>query len=234
MPSVEQELADRLARGEEVVVATVVKIDGEPPSQPGAKLLMTRTTAIAGTLGCSEFDTAALQDANAIATGGSPQVHTYRHDLGSIDVYLEPYAGAPTLLVFATTPIARELVRMAPEVGFRTVLADSVKELPPILPSDLYVVHTNHDAEDLVEALEAVLPRNPRFIGLVGSRRHTGHHLEVLRAKGVPEAVIDRIQSPVGLDIGARTPAEIALSILAGLVAVRRGGQGGWKQTPPA
>jgi xanthine dehydrogenase accessory factor len=234
MPSVEQELADRLARGEEVVVATVVKIDGEPPSQPGAKLLMTRTTAIAGTLGCSEFDTAALQDANAIATSGSPQVHTYRHDLGSIDVYLEPYAGAPTLLVFATTPIARELVRMAHEVGFRTVLADSVKELPPILPSDLYVVHTNHDAEDLVEALEGVLPGNPRFIGLVGSRRHTGHHLEVLRAKGVPEAVIDRIQSPVGLDIGARTPAEIALSILAGLVAVRRGGQGGWKQTPPA
>jgi xanthine dehydrogenase accessory factor len=234
MPSVEQELADRLARGEEVVVATVVKVDGDPPSQPGAKLLMTRETAIAGTLGCSEFDTAALEDANAIATGGSPQVRTYRHDLGSIDVYLEPYAGAPTLLVFATTPIARELVRMAPEVGFRTVLADSVKELPPILPSDLYVVHTNHDAEDLVEALQAVLPRNPRFIGLVGSRRHTGHHLEVLRAKGVPEAVIDRIQSPVGLDIGARTPAEIALSILAGLVAVKRGGQGGWKQAPPA
>ena len=234
MPSVEQELADRLARGEEVVVATVVKMDGEPPSQPGAKLLMTRTTAIAGTLGCSEFDTAALTDANAIATGGSPQVHTYRHDLGSIDVYLEPYAGAPTLLVFAATPIARELVRWAPEVGFRTVLAESAKELPPVLPSDLYVVHTNHDAEDLVEALEAVLPGNPRFIGLVGSRRHTGHHLEVLRAKGVPEAVIDRIQSPVGLDIGARTPAEIALSILAGLVAIRRGGQGGWKQAPHA
>jgi xanthine dehydrogenase accessory factor len=232
MPSVEQELADRLARGEEVVVATVVKVDGEPPSQPGAKLLMTRATAIAGTLGCSEFDTAALADANAIAAGGSPQVHTYRHDLGSIDVYLEPYAGAPMLLVFAATPIARELVRWAPEVGFRTVLVESAKELPAVLPSDIYVVHTNHDAEDLVEALEAVLPRNPRFIGLVGSRRHTGHHLEVLRAKGVPEAVIGRIQSPVGLDIGARTPAEIALSILAGLVAVRRGAQGGWKQAP--
>ena len=232
MPSVEQELADRLARGEEVVVATVVKVDGAPPSQPGAKLLMTRTGAIAGTLGCSEFDTAALGDADAIATGGSPQVHTYRHDLGSIDVYLEPYAGAPTLLVFAATPIARELLRWAPEVGFRTVLAESVKELPKVLPNDVYVVHTNHDAKDLVEALEAVLPRNPRFIGLVGSRRHTGHHLEVLRAKGVPEAVIDRIQSPVGLDIGARTPAEIALSILAGLVAVRHGGDGGWKQRP--
>ena len=79
------------------------------------------------------------------------------------------------------------------------------------------------------EALEAVLPRHPRFIGLVGSRRHTGHHLEALRAKGVAEEVIERIQSPVGLDLGARTPEEISLSILAGLVAVRRGGQAGWK-----
>jgi xanthine/CO dehydrogenase XdhC/CoxF family maturation factor len=92
-------------------------------------------------------------------------------------------------------------------------------------------VHTNHDAPDLVDAIEAVLPRDPRFIGLVGSRRHTGHHLEALRAMGVAEEVIERIQSPVGLDIGARTPEEIALSILAGLVAVRRGGSAGWKSS---
>jgi xanthine dehydrogenase accessory factor len=89
-------------------------------------------------------------------------------------------------------------------------------------------VHTDHDAPDLVQSLEALLPRNPRFIGLVGSRRHTGHHLEALRAKGVGEDVIARIQSPVGLDLGAATPAEIAVSILAGIVAKRRGRQGGW------
>ena len=53
--------------------------------------------------------------------------------------------------------------------------------------------------------------------------------LEALRAKGVPEAVINRIQSPVGLDLGSKTPGEIAVSILAGVVAVRRGGRGGWK-----
>jgi xanthine dehydrogenase accessory factor len=81
-----------------------------------------------------------------------------------------------------------------------------------------------------VAALETLLPANPRFVGLVGSRRHTGHHLEALRARGVPEDVIVRIQSPVGLDLGAVTPSEIAVSILAGLVAVRRGGSGGWKQ----
>jgi xanthine dehydrogenase accessory factor len=234
MPSVEEDLATRVARGEEVVLATVIKLDGEPPSQRGAKLLMSRTAALAGTLGCSEFDSAALGDADAIATSGSPQLRTYSHDLGSIEVYLEPYAAAPTLVVFAGTPVGRALSRWAPDVGFRALLVDSPRDLPETLSGELYVVHTNHDAPDLVEALQAVLPRSPRFIGLVGSRRHTGHHLEALRARGVPEEVIARIQSPVGLDIGARSAEEIALSILAGLVAVRRGGSGGWKEAPHA
>jgi len=229
VPSVEEELARRLASGEEVVLATVVKLDGEPPSQAGAKLLMSRDASLAGTLGCSEFDSAALTDSASIAESTSPQLRTYRHDLGSIEVYLEPYAAAPTLLVFAATPVARSLVRWAEEVGFRPVLVERLADLPAPSTGDLYVVHTNHDSEDLVETLQAVLPRKPRFIGLVGSRRHTGHHLEALRAKGVPEEVIGRIQSPVGLDIGARTAQEIALSILAGLVAIRRGGPGVWK-----
>jgi xanthine dehydrogenase accessory factor len=246
MPSVEGDLAARLARGDEVVLATVIKLDGEPPSHPGAKLLLSRTATLSGTLGCSEFDSAALADAGEIAAAGAPVLRTYRHDLGSIEVYLEPHAAAPTLVVFAATPVAAALLRWAPEVGFRTVLVEtrpnrleggtwptavtSLRDLTPALGSEVYAVHTDHDAEDLVEALETLLPAEPRFIGLVGSRRHTGHHLDALRAKGVPEEVIRRIQSPVGLDLGAVTPGEIALSILAGLVAVRRHGGGGWKQ----
>jgi xanthine dehydrogenase accessory factor len=247
VPSVEADLASRLARGEEIVLATVIKVDGEPPSHPGAKILLSRTATLSGTLGCSEFDSAALADAAEIAGSGTPALRTYRHELGSIEVYLEPHVAAPTLVVFAATPVAAALVRWAPEVGFRTVLVEtrldrleggswpsaitSLGDLATALGSEVYAVHTDHDAEDLVPALEALLPKEPRFIGLVGSRRHTGHHLEALRAKGVPQGVIARIQSPVGLDLGAVTPAEIALSILAGVVAVRRSGRGGWKST---
>jgi len=247
VPSLEEELAARLARGEEVVVATVIRLDGEPPSRTGAKLLLSRRAALAGTLGCSEFDAAALEDAGGIAEAGAPQLRTYRHDLGSIEVYLEPHAPAPTLVVFAATPVAAALLRWAPDVGFKPVFVETRSErltgadwptavteldrLGNALGSEVFAVHTDHDAPDLVQALEALLPKNPRFIGLVGSRRHTGHHLEALRAKGVGEDVIARIQSPVGLDLGAVTPAEIALSILAGMVAVRRHGGGGWKQT---
>lgn len=232
MPRVEEELAKRLEQGEAVVLATVIRLDGEPPSQAGAKLLMSGGVALAGTLGCSEFDTAALEESAGIAMQGSPQTRTYRHDLGSIDVYVEPYAPAPALVVFASTPVARALVQWAPQVGFRPELVERAPDFDPRPRGDLYVVHTNHDAPDLVEALARILPLRPRFIGLVGSRRHTGHHLEALRAKGVAEDVIAQIQTPVGLDIGARTPEEIALSILAGLVAVRRGGRGGWKEAP--
>jgi len=249
MPRVEEELASRTSRGEEVVLATVLKVDGEPPSRAGAKILLSRTAALAGTLGCSEFDAAALADAAQIADAGVPSQRTYRHDLGSIEVYLEPYAPSPTLVVFAATPVAAALLRWAPELGFRTLLVDtrparlkdavwpaavtSLDGLPGALGPEVYAVHTDHDAEDLVAALDTLLPKEPRFIGLVGSRRHTGHHLEALRAKGVSEEVLARIQSPVGLDLGAVTPSEIALSILAGIVAIRRGGRGGWKQGGP-
>jgi xanthine dehydrogenase accessory factor len=244
VPSLEEELAARLARGEEVIVATVIKLDGEPPSRTGAKLLLSRTATLAGTLGCSEFDAAALEDANRIADAGAPQLRTYRHDLGSIEVYLEPHAPAPTLVVFGATPVAKALMKWAPELGFKPVLVETraqrlaggewppavadLERLDAALGPEVYAVHTDHDAPDLVRSLEVLLPRNPRFIGLVGSRRHTGHHLDALRAKGVPEAVIARIQSPVGLDIGALTPNEIALSILAGLIAKRRDRRGGW------
>jgi xanthine dehydrogenase accessory factor len=245
--SVEAELARRLSLGEEVVLATVIKLDGEPPSSPGSKLMLSRTATLAGTLGCSEFDSAALADADGIAEEGTPRLRTYRHDLGSIEVYLEPHAAAPTLVIFGATPVASALLRWAPDLGFRTVLVETrperlkgaewpaaigaLNQIAAALGTDVYAVHTDHDAEDLVPALEALLPRDPRFIGLVGSRRHTSHHLEALQAKGVPAEVIGRIQSPVGLDLGALvTPQEIALSILAGLVAIRRGGGGAWKQ----
>ena len=244
MPSIEEELAQRLARGEEVVLATVVKVDGQPPSRPGAKLLMSRTAALAGTLGCSEFDAAALEDAGRIARAGTPELRTYQHDLGSIEAYLEPHSPAPALVVFGATPVARSILAWAPELGFRPVFVEtrserlaglawpepvtSLDELAAQVGSEVYVVHTDHDAPDIVEALEAVLAVRPRFIGLVGSRRHTGHHLDALRARGLDEQALQQIQTPVGLDVGGVTPAEIALSILAGLVARRRGRDGGW------
>jgi xanthine dehydrogenase accessory factor len=231
MPEVESELVRRHARGEELVLATVIRLDGAPPSRPGAKALFDRARQLAGTLGCSEFDSQARADAPELLASAAPVLRSYHHDLGAIDVYLEPYLHRPLLVVLGDTPVADAVRRWAPEVGF-----DVLSEPPPAerAPAELYVVHTDHDAPDLVDVLERLLAMDPRFVGLMGSRRHTGHHLDALRARGMATEAIGRIQSPVGLDIGARTPPEIALSIVAGLVAARRGAPAGWKDASRA
>jgi xanthine dehydrogenase accessory factor len=223
MSDVESELVRRRAARQEVVLATVVRVDREPPSRPGEKILLDRSGALAGTLGCSEFDTAAKADAAVFLDSGRPGMRTYQHDLGTIEVYLEPYPAAPTLLVLGDTPVARELVDLAPRVGFQVTV--EAGEAGP----GAFAVHTDHEHPGLVDALEKVIRSGPRFVGVMGSRRHTGHHLEELRRRGLPEAAVAAIQSPVGLDIGARTAPEIALSILAGLLAIRSGASGGWK-----
>jgi xanthine dehydrogenase accessory factor len=251
MTTVEQRLAESLARGEEVVAATVVRTGGEPPSRAGAKLLMSRDRPLAGTLGCSEFDAAALADAAPALDEGGPRLRTYTHELGSVEVHLEPYPARPTLVVAGATPVAATLLEWASAVGFRTVLVesraerlrggvwdaeavlDSVDALEGAITGDeVYAVLTDHDAPDVVALCTLLLRREPRYLGLMGSRRHTSHHLDALRAGGASEAAVASIRTPVGLDLGGRTAPEIALSVVAGLVAVRRGGRGGWKDTP--
>jgi xanthine dehydrogenase accessory factor len=224
---VEAELVRRREAGEPVVLATVIRVDGEPPSRPGEKILLGSDHALAGTLGCSEFDTAARADAAAVLAAGVPNLRTYRHELGHIEVYLEPYPAAATLVVLGRTPVADHLTRWAADAGFRVVTEG---KQAAARTGDLYVVHTDHDDLGLVDALAELLPRQPRFVGVMGSRRHTGPHLKELRRRGLE---VTDIQTPVGLDIGARTAAEIAISILAGLIAARAGASGGWKHSPP-
>src|SRR5207247_265355 len=93
-------------------------------------------------------------------------------------------------------------------------------------------VHTDHDAPFVVDTVAALLRSRARFIGVMGSARHVGPHLERLRAMGFGDEDLARIRTPVGIDLGARTPEEIALSILAGLVADRHERLGGWLDDP--
>ena len=248
MAEVEEELAKRLSAGEEVVLATVIRVEGDPPSRPGAKLLLGRGAPLAGTLGCSEFDSAALRGSEAALKAAVPDIQTYRHELGTVEVYLEPHSARPLLLLAGATPVAEEVLLLAARAGFRTalletreerrqgregqqqVLLQSVAELSGLPSGELYAVLTDHDSEDVVPALQELLRRDPapRFIGIMGSRRHTAPHRDALRRLGLAEAAIASVRSPVGLAVGARSVFEIALSIVAGVLAAREGATGGW------
>jgi molybdopterin adenylyltransferase len=242
---VTHELSRRVRDGEEVVLATAVRVHGSPPCRPGQKLLLGPGGPLAGTLGCAEFDGGAAADAPSVLSSGETTLRTYEHELGTAEVYLEPYRRAPTLLVLGATPVALWLLRWGRDLGYGTALveprpervtpehkeaADQVGTSPDevVATGEVDAVHTDHDAPMLAEHLAAVVRSGARFAGVMGSRRHAGPHIERLKELGLPDERVAAIRTPVGLDIGSRTPQEIALSILAGLVASRTGRQGGW------
>jgi xanthine dehydrogenase accessory factor len=239
------EATRRVEAGEEVVLATAVRTDGAPPCRPGQKLLLNRDGPLAGTLGCSEFDASAVDETKELLAGGEPALRTFTHDLGSVEVYLEPLRPRPRLVVLGATPVAEHLLRGGAELGYATVLVESrtervtpghraaagkvvtsVAEIP--LGPGVDAIHTDHDAPDIVAELAPLLQGGVRFVGVMGSARHTAPHLEALRAAGCTDDELAQLRTPVGLDLGARTPPEIALSILAGLLAARTGRTGGW------
>jgi molybdenum cofactor synthesis domain-containing protein len=248
-PAVKTELDRRLELGEEVLLATAVRIHGAPPCQPGQKMLLGKDGPIAGTLMCSEFDHAATADTAAVLSRGRPVFRTYEHDLGSVDVYLEPYHRKPRLVVVGATPVGLHLLRWAGESGYEVALVESrpervtaehraaaglVAEDPAAVPVDAQtdVIHTDHEAPLVAEHLYTLVRGGARFVGLVGSARHASEHLDHLRELGLTDEEVGRIRTPVGLNIGARTTQEIALSILAGLVAARYDRPGGWLDRP--
>ena len=98
------EATRRLEAGEEVVLATAVRTDGEPPCRPGQKLLLGPDGPLSGTLGCSEFDASAVDETKELLASGEPALRTFTHDLGSVEVYLEPLRPRPRLVVLGATP----------------------------------------------------------------------------------------------------------------------------------
>jgi xanthine dehydrogenase accessory factor len=141
---------------------------------------------------------------------------------GAIEVFLEPFLPAPRMIVAGDTPIGAALLRLGPELGLEAVPGRG-EDAGSAVPSadDLAVVVAAHGRDEraiLRAALEAGVP----YVGLVASRKRGAAVLDVLREDGVGQEFLDRIDTPAGLDIGARTPAEIALSILASIVEVRR------------
>jgi len=143
---------------------------------------------------------------------------------GAIEVFLEPFLPAPRVIVAGDTPIAAALRRLAPELGLEAVGAvgrDSGAPAPS--GEDLALVVAAHGRDELA-ILRAGLEAGVRYVGLVASRKRGAAVLDVLRDEGVADELLERIETPAGLDIGALSPSEIALSILARVIEERRRG----------
>jgi xanthine dehydrogenase accessory factor len=167
---------------------------------------------------------------------------------GAAEVFIDVIAPPPTLLVVGAGHVAMPVAEMGHQCGFRVVVLDdrpdmvSEARFPDAaerlsgeivsclsaleLTSQWYVVIvTRGHAHDL-EALRAVVGSQAAYVGMIGSRRKVRTTYDSLIADGVPASLLERVHSPIGLDIGAQTPAEIAVSILAEIIWLRKGSRG--------
>jgi molybdopterin adenylyltransferase len=223
------------------VEAKAVRITGSPPCAVGNAMSIVPGGEVHGTLGCAEFDAAAVQAAAEVRERGEPEVRTFRHEQGDVEVYLEPHGVPPRLVVVSATDVGRSLRAEMERQGRQVLLLEprterlvpddepSVRSLDDVrLGPDDEVVFTDHDAPGIADLLSTLLRSPVRFLGVMGSRRHVAHYVEELRSRGFSDEDLGRIRSPLGLDLGGRRPEEVALSIAAGLVAARHDRAGGW------
>jgi xanthine dehydrogenase accessory factor len=228
-------MAEARREGRTVVMGTTVRTEGDPPSAPGNRALFGPDGALlAGTIGCNGLDRSAGRDgAGLLAAGERSGIRAYTSFEGEpgegvVEVFLEAFAGPPRLVVGGAGPVADALAAIGGIVGL------AVRAEPPgsagfeaasqgLGPGDA-VVFVDHDDPDLVPALASVLAGRVGYVGVMGSRRHTPGFVDRLRRDGVD---LGRLHSPTGLDLGARRPPEIALSILAEVMAATRGRPGG-------
>jgi xanthine/CO dehydrogenase XdhC/CoxF family maturation factor len=166
---------------------------------------------------------------------GSDPICDLAHGIGT------PPDGDRTLVAVFASPVAAHLLHFGQHLGYRTVLVDPAPSAdappadrvassldPSFVDGTADVVVTDHDRPELGVVLRDALALPARWIGVMGSVRHTAPHLAALRSLGVPEAELGRIHRPIGLNIGSHTPPEIAVATLAGLLADRSGRPGGF------
>ncbi len=243
--------AAAMRAGRPCAMVTVIGVDGSAPRASGSRMLVYADGALEGTVGGGAWEHRLIAEAVDAMRERRPRrvaVHLTR-DLGmccggAMEAFVEPLRPQEQLVIHGAGHVGAATALLARGLGFAVTVVDERPEwldaarLPDIqrvladprrvleelpqgpLAFHLVVTHSHPLDQDLVEML---LPRDLAWLGLIGSRAKVGRFLLRLRAAGMDPALFPRLSAPVGLDIGAETPDEIAVSIVAELVRVRRG-----------
>jgi xanthine dehydrogenase accessory factor len=240
--------ADLERRGEPFVLATVVRCEAPTSAKPGAKALVRADGRVEGWVGGACAEPVVVREAlNALRDGRPRLVGLYGegggepgrtegildyamtcHSGGTLEIYVEPYLPAPLLVLVGHGPVVEVLATLAGAAGYSVVPRADAGEAAL---ADLalgrrasVVIATHADADE--DALAHVLSTEAGYVSLVASRRRAAAIVERLRERGVPPDRLGRFKAPAGLDLGAITPAEIAVSILAEIVQHHRADKG--------
>ena len=218
----------------------LVSLNGRP-----ARLVVLDDGTRYGSLGNRSLDDAAVDRASSLIDARASGVITVPAGESATELFAQVHAPPPTVIIVGATDVAAALVPLAAQLGFHTAVIDSrdrwatperfpaARELHVGMPSELIatmpltpasaLVLVAHDFKYDLPVLECALRSRVGYIGVLGSRRRAAVIREFLESLGATVGDMSRVRIPIGLDIGARTPAEIALSVLAEIVATRAG-----------
>lgn len=234
--------------GEPVGIVTVVS--APDPEALGRRLLVS-ASGVQGRLADGELDAYAAELARKVLAGGEHGTTEVSGPGGRWELYVEAHRAVPELLIVGAGHIARPLCELGAVLGFRVTVVDDRPEYAdrkwfpgadrvavidfadPFAEErvgpDSYIVLVTRGHKYDYDCVEALLrmEAQPAYLGMIGSRRRVRAAFEALLADGVDPQRLESVHAPIGLDIGAETPAEIALAIAAEIVAVRRGGRVG-------
>ncbi len=234
------ELKHNLADETLCAVATIVS----GAANLGAKVLVYPDGRVRGYLGNASLHAEVMRDAQRLMQVEKSVNRVY----GDAEIFIEVFAPKPKLIIFGGVHTAIPLTQFAQALGFRVTIVDgrgrfatrerfpSADEIIVAWPDEAiaqikidastYVAILTHDPKFDIPALKALSATHPRYIGSMGSRETRKQHFAELRAAGVTDEFLATVHGPIGLDIGARTPEEMALAIIAEIVAVRYGRSG--------
>jgi xanthine dehydrogenase accessory factor len=237
--------ADLQRRGERFALATVVRCEAPTSAKPGAKALVRADGTVSGWVGGACAEPVVVREALAAIEDGRPRLigligegargpgrtagmieyPMTCHSGGTLEIYVEPYLPHPVLILVGHGPVIEALATFARAAEY-SVLTLGAEEAAATLASPSaarqtsVVVATHADSDE--DALQRILATDVGYVSLVASRRRAAAILERLRAAGVGVERLARLKAPAGLDIGAVSPDEIAVSILAEIIQHRR------------
>ncbi|MBI3742186.1 MAG: XdhC family protein, partial [Chloroflexi bacterium] len=210
----------------------------------GAKILVYADGATRGDLGDAALNARVSRDAQELMRAEMSENRAY----DDAEIFIEVFAPKPKLVIIGGVHTAISLTQFAQALGFRVTIVDgrgrfanrerfpTADEIIVAWPdealaqmkidSSTYVAILTHDPKFDIPALKTLATMQPRYIGSMGSRETRAQHFAELRAQEVAEEFLARVYGPIGLDLGARSPEEMALAILAEIVAVRYGRSG--------
>jgi xanthine dehydrogenase accessory factor len=247
MSTLYEELKEMLTQEKGVALATIVR----GPDMVGAKLLVFPNKSAHGSLGLTALEAQVIEDAEQAIWSGSAHTKTYsvQADLAntpqSYDIFIEGFPPPPTLIIVGAGHMAIPLTTFAKTLNYRVIVIDArsafatrerfphadelivewpdeVLEKMDLNPSTSVAVLT-HDPKFDEPSLKVILSRNVGYVGAIGSRKTSQERAERLKQQGLTDEQLSRIHGPIGLNIGATTPEEMALAVMAEIVAVRHG-----------